>query len=581
MKRRKVFTFLVIIISYLCLSSCLRIDPNISSTIRSNIYKGSLSSSGNFTTYFLKGKGDVPYIDFVDLTESVISRDITNDSHTENDYKVSRTDNDSYMIVNAEKDTVYFSNYEAFVSKNKNEKSFDPKSSTYKYSKIDTKEQVYTKEVTFDLSKYNIDIVESKGSIYIPYQIYDTLIYSQIDVSLAFNGHDYYYVSNSSYFNYRNYYTSYFSGRNQTAKRSTEMANFTYNHLIFTLDNFFGIKDTRKITSFNDLCVNEGLKNDLIDTNCETFNKALNNLIYSYLDDGHSTFVISSNYLKYDANADAKYADSYKGTRRNALKESYNNLSYLRKTVSKQIDFSDITGRFANEFDPSNIFAYSGNTLVITLDSFSFPTSDYYQKLPNRASYSNDSFSKLFYAINTYIPALEEYKGLKISNIVIDVTLNGGGYVDDCIGLLGFLSNDYYLEYENYASKDISKVNIKVDTNLDNIFNEKDSFKDKYNFYILTSNYSFSCANMLATVCKEQNLATILGEETGGGGAIVYNLCLADSTSINISGCHSLVYRDSDNQTINSENKVIPDYTILRTNFYDVKYLNTYINTIN
>lgn len=567
MRKKAIFSFLLILISYLCLSSCFRIDSNISRTIRSNIYKGSLASSGNFTTYFLKNKGDVPYIDFVDLTESIVSREITKDEKTTNGYKVSRTDNGAYLIVDAELDTIYFSNYEAFISKNKSETAFDAKSSTYIYSKTNSKEEIETKEVTFDLSKYNIDIVLSMEVVYVPYQVYDTLILSQFDVSLAFNGNDYYYVSNSNYFTVRNYYGAYFSGRSQSGVRSTEMANFTYNHLMFALDNFLGIRESRDIDSFDELCSKEGLKDDLLNTSSETFNKALNNLIYTYLDDGHSSFVISSNYLKYDVKADAKYSDSYIGLRRQALKESYSSLSLIK----------DANGRFSYS---NNVYNDSGNTLVISINSFNFPSNDYYQSAPNYNTYANDSFAIMYYAFNNKIPELETRYGTKITNIVLDVTLNGGGYVDDCLGLLGFLSNNYYVEYENSASKDISKAYYSVDTNLDGKFDELDSYKDKYNFYILTSNYSFSCANMLATIAKEQNLATILGEETGGGGSIVYNLCLGDSTSINISGCHSLIYRDSNDKLCYSENKITPDYELSRMYFYNAKFLNGYINSL-
>ncbi len=571
MKKRKFFVIFLILISYLGLASCLGIDGNIISTIKSNIYRGSLSSSGSIITYFLKNNGDVPFVDFIDTTKSIIGRDIAQSSSNSDGYKVLRTDNNAYMLVNATNDTIYFSNYEAFVSKSKSGTTFDPKSSTYSYSNTNSSEETQTSAVTFNLANYNIDIVESKDVIYVPFQIFDTLIYSQMDISIAFNGHDYYAVSSSSYFTNRNYYISYFSGRSQSGNRSSYMANFTYNHLMFALDYYFSIKETRGISSFNELCETEGIKDDLLNTSSETFNKALNNLIYTYLDDGHSGFIVSSNYLTYDANADSKYSDSYTGTRRKALQDSHNSLSSYRQASR---GFSFITSNI------DSIYNYSGNTLIISIDSFNFPVSDYYKQRPNSRTYSDDSFAILYYALNTYIPSYEKSKGQKITNIIIDVTLNGGGYVDDCIGLLGFLSNNYYVEYENSASGDISKINYTVDTNLDGSFNSDDGYQGKYNFYILTSNYSFSCANMLATICQNQNLATIIGEETAGGGGIVYNLCLADSTAIKISGNHSLIYHEND-QIYYSENKIKPDYEIAREFMYSPTYLNTFVNSLN
>ncbi len=567
--KKKIITFFLIIISYLSLCSCINFDTNITTTIKSNIYRGTLSSSGNLTTYFLKNKGDVPYVDFLDVTKSLLGRDIIDEKEENEIYYLTRSDNNSYMKIDPNLDTIYFSDYEAFVNLENND-IFNPKSEYYIYTKTLNNEKLDSNDITFDLSKYDIDIFLSKDIIYIPFQIYDTLIYSQIDVSLAFNGHDYYIVD-STYFLKRDYRTSYFSGRTQSGKRSSEMANFTYNHLMFTLDNFFGIKDTRNINSFDELCIEEGLKKGLISTNCEEFNSALNNLIYSYLDDGHSSFAISSNYLKYDANADAKYQDDYEGVRRNELSEAQNYLSILRQS-KRGLSFIGNSYR-----DYYNI---SDNTIIITIDSFNFPTYDYYQVKPNQNNYSDDSFGILYYAFNTYIPSYEKKYNTKISNVVLDVTLNGGGYVDDCLGLLGFLSNDYYVTYQNYATKDISKTEFIVDTNLDKNFDDLDSYQDKYNFYILTSNYSFSCSNMLACICKEQNLATIIGEETGGGGAIVYNLCLADSTSINISGAYSLIYFDEENNIYYAENKIKPDYELSREFFYSPTIINSFIKTL-
>ncbi len=185
----------------------------------------------------------------------------------------------------------------------------------------------------------------------------------------------------------------------------------------------------------------------------------------------------------------------------------------------------------------------------------------------------------MYHAFNYYIPRYERTYRTKINNVVIDVTLNGGGYVDDCIGLIGFLKNEYYACYENSASKNISKTTFSVDTNLDGKFNEEDSYEGKYNFYILTSNYSFSCSNMLASVSKEQNIAKVIGEETGGGGAIVHNLCLGDSTSINISGPHSLVYEENEKMHY-AEDKITPDYKLSSSYFYSPRIIDEFIKTI-
>ncbi len=60
-----------------------------------------------------------------------------------------------------------------------------------------------------------------------------------------------------------------------------------------------------------------------------------------------------------------------------------------------------------------------------------------------------------------------------------------------------------------------------VDRNLDGKFDEKDKdVKINLNVGVLTSNYSFSCANMFPAMMKDYGVA-LIGQQSGGGSCCV------------------------------------------------------------
>ena len=65
------------------------------------------------------------------------------------------------------------------------------------------------------------------------------------------------------------------------------------------------------------------------------------------------------------------------------------------------------------------------------------------------------------------------------------------------------------------------KCSYDVDRNLDGKFDEKDKdVKINLNVGVLTSNYSFSCANMFPAMMKDYGVA-LIGQQSGGGSCCV------------------------------------------------------------
>lgn len=162
-----------------------------------------------------------------------------------------------------------------------------------------------------------------------------------------------------------------------------------------------------------------------------------------------------------------------------------------------------------------------GDTAFIYFEEFaaSGAESNFYYSLPDESIYDESTFG-LFY------DAFEKIqKNSKVRKVVIDLSNNGGGRVAALTAILGFLSPDgeVNLTYFHTLNKNYCSEWYHVDTNLDGEFDAMDGFGGQYEFYILTSGCSYSCANALPFFAQADGLAKIIGEQPGGGDCAVAN----------------------------------------------------------
>ena len=110
----------------------------------------------------------------------------------------------------------------------------------------------------------------------------------------------------------------------------------------------------------------------------------------------------------------------------------------------------------------------------------------------------------------------------EVKNVVIDVSNDDGGSDDVVLFISSIIANRQYERFQNPLTHQTIVERYDVDRNLDGKFDDKDAQVDysDLNFALLTSKYSFSCANMLACVLKDAGIP-ILGERSGGGSCSV------------------------------------------------------------
>jgi len=116
-----------------------------------------------------------PYISAVDYLDRMYECTFTETKNGDGTVSVSNTF--ETMVIDAEKDTVYFDCYEKFIS-------FDEIAEDKDHNE-DIKDYVYTEEIkyegeqkslTLDLAKYGFDIVEYNGKVYFPLTILNDIM---------------------------------------------------------------------------------------------------------------------------------------------------------------------------------------------------------------------------------------------------------------------------------------------------------------------------------------------------------------------------------------------------------------------
>ena len=114
-------------------------------------------------------------------------------------------------------------------------------------------------------------------------------------------------------------------------------------------------------------------------------------------------------------------------------------------------------------------------------------------------------------------------KNPQVKKVVIDLSNNGGGAIGALTAAMGFLSPDGEVNftYWHALNKNFCSEWYHVDTNLDGKFDANDGFGGQYDFYIMTSGYSYSCANAMPFFAQANGLAKIIGEQPGGGDCAV------------------------------------------------------------
>ncbi|MCT4469514.1 S41 family peptidase [Mycoplasma sp. HS2188] len=517
-----------------------------------------------FDTYSHISTGD-DYINVNDFVNRIIANNNTNYFKIEaQDSKniTFKINNTNRLIFDEEYDTVTFDSQNAFEIAPFNGNSFGDDS--IKYEGIETHK---TKpSTTIDLSKYNVDVIVDNGNVYLPVSVFNLMFLSGSYYNVYYNNDRFVGASyNTSRSNPGLLYSFYTSSNTHEPTVQSRINNYNYLRLLF--DHYYGLAkrfyQKNNVNNFDEFSIKTNLKQKLLSTNVNVYKGAYEKLWYKYLDDLHSRLISKSYYDIYDGqiadyfNFDGREL-SAKSNKHAVKKDEL--VSYREKSITR-----DRNGIYNLN---NKITHVHGDTARIVLDEFVSAT-EKQKRLPD--AWRFDTYLKMRAALNRI--KSDDPHG-KVKNIILDISLNGGGSTDALQKVLGFLSNQTLnLFIQNRQTGEYKELSYKVDTNGDGVVDSRDGFTN-YKWYILVGINTFSAANLLTHAAKEMKIATIIGQKSGGGMFSVFPTVLPDGTNVDISSVNG--WTGGTNKSIKSikdlpytEDGVDVDYFVNYENFAD------------
>ncbi len=511
------------------------------------MYFRSVDKEESIKVYFADKNHEIPYINagtVSDLLERIY-HEINLDKGFDVTYKtdgnktVFTRENGQTMVLDCEKDVLSFKDYDAFLMPSSSPTVMDV---LEHYGLINCLRfadgSSYSRHgaaVNLNLGAYGIDLIEKNGVNYMPLQTFGDICTSLSSYAVfLYNGKGIYVEEFGSSYE-RDLINKYHADVGTNPTRSKEIIDFTYNELCMTLDHFYGLKEQHGITSFDEYFSETGLKKSLTSTDALESSKALFEMVWLYFDDIHSSYYINS----WRIGKDTKVS----GRRGMSSDNLYKNGELLKKV--------------REAYFPNGVKGYQeiGDTAYITFDRFeTMPAGTDYYKNPPTAD-TTDSVGICLYAFSQITRP-----GSPVKNVVLDLTLNGGGDSTTASFVMSMFLGKADVCLEDTLTGAFMNESFCCDANLDGVFDDKDSLTD-YRLFCLTSPYSFSCANLVPSILKNSQKVKTIGMATGGGACVVMPVALADGTIIRISGNRRLGYIKN-GSVYDIDRGVEPDYPI-------------------
>lgn len=569
------------------------------STKELNIYKEKDTVSKKISLRFYEGMENVPYIAVSEYFKEFFNTTLVVEQNKHTYSYKKNANSTSFFAFDTELDLFMSNNISNF------ENHPDFKTTTGKiFLRTDKVENTNNYERVIGLKNYSIPVYEGNKEAFVPLTLLSQFAGGYAGYNVAYNGKDIYLIDyNAELFDVEttpDYYGDSFYEKlsNMDEERPEDLATYTYNELCFVFDNLRGY--TSQLIMGDNNLVTLGLNGVL-----ETYYPELKEYLLSK---DRNKYYIGFNALfsgLYDGGHTASlntFAE-YNEARSTEVNEPFKSLIDAQKAVSNKKMIVMVSagisktlasrpvesggtgtlpgynGRFCYSYDSNSKTAYIGfGGFDVDITGW-----DNYYNGVGEAPVETDTYA---YVRSKFYQAKED----GAENVVLDITTNGGGNSLSFAGLIG-LVNGAKSEFamNNTFNKSRSTEYYSIDINLDGKFDEDDvneANQFDFNIGVLTSGYSFSCANLFPSVMKELGFK-IMGEKSGGGSCAIYITTTADGLFYVHSGYHCLSDQFGNNidsgVPVDFEIEVSPDAVIPTTldysKFYDPSITGTYLST--
>lgn len=366
-------------------------------------------------------------------------------------------------------------------------------------------------------------------------------------------------------------YKTYFNAKS----RSKSVAKHALDILRFQFENLYGLRDQlyakTGANSFDSLLAKLNLRDRLLSVDSSTYDEALCEFLMGTVDDGHTTYNGRSLFSGLPKEGVKELVEAKTGPRRTNLFAKMNAYTAMRAKTLEE-------GQ-----NPQGLF-FSGETAVIRFDGF-VETDGKVVNSKGGWSPSTTDIGEAFINSSTeglYLSIQEIKKHPEVKNVVFDMTVNGGGLVVTIPYLSAVWTDDPHVMAKDLGTGVIKDYHYDVDLNRNGIFGEpEDTLKGQYEFFVLTSDFSFSCANEFPSVAYTDGVK-VIGKPSGGGACPVATMCDGSGTFYNSSMPRYFVYQDKEGNYVCNDTGVpiLPGYELEPESWYDLAKLNNFCNSL-
>ena len=338
------------------------------------------------------------------------------------------------------------------------------------------------------------------------------------------------------------------------------LAEFNKKLVYFLFDNFYGLASTRGIKSMSSYF-----------DNLEVSSK--------YFTDPNGLKRGSAYYYALQGLNDLHTLYSYSGyMNEGASSEAINDQSLFSDRVHLSILLGSLRAQAIKNYNTEHSTSVNEKKVRYSRDGkyayFSFDLFDTFHYYEQGEIPESELFGDCYYQ---FLMNLQEIKSKGVKRVFIDDSLNGGGYVALMGKLLALMSKDnkstMYLRDEGNDS--ITEVTTRVDSNKDGVYDARDSFGNDFEFYIITSPYSFSCGNAFPFFAKTFGIAEVIGQRSGGGECCVYGFSFPTGQGIGYSSPLHIGYYNKETKVFSGDEAGTYPWLSLDTDLslYDVDVL--------
>ena len=524
--------------------------------------------------YFAQ-EGDIPYVEIAEFIKYYLGAKVPV-THEGSVYKVVRPWNsDYYFTIDFSDGKVTYSDLDYYALP---EKAVSCNDIITNYSSFERKTLVEIRgsnvSYSINLKDYNIPLKYENNLGFIPVNTLLLLLCNSRE--FLYNGKDAFLDNDKNYKNTE--YSAKISNPKETT--SKEFAEYSYNNLCLMLDMNYGRKEYLGVTKFDTWISAAGLKSDLSSTNVDTAEKALAKLLLQNIADVHTYYQHWTPFKGLNPNADTLRsipANCLSATPTDILEnptaarriENFSRLWYKRMDSKNSAWYGNEYNGIMNIFIPKNEgdTSATANTIFLCFDNF-YSSERYEQDYKNTwnidaiggkgkddgvnfykstgrngnleydssitdidafvtlvkagdggygIQFDNTVDTILLTVVSNYIiRKLYADGSRKLTNVVLDLSLNGGGANDDEAFMSSWFLGKSVCGYVNKTTGSKSAVEYYSDVNFDGKFDANDNIAGLKR-YCITSQASFSCGNLFPSQIYFSDSVKTFGQKSGGG----------------------------------------------------------------